>query len=58
MSLILTLGGCSKECGLCPEPLVFPVVEERRGRLETKFVRKLELFAQLGDGHVVLLEIC
>ena len=36
---------------------MFPVVEERRGGLETKFVRKMELFAQLGDGHV-LLEMC
>ena len=52
------------ECGLCLKPtplvavLVFPVVEERRGRLETKFVRKWELFVQFGDGHVVLLEMC
>ena len=56
-------GGLFEESGLCPKPtplvaaLVFPVVEERRGGLETKFVRKMELFAQLGDGHV-LLEMC
>ena len=60
MTLMFTLGGCSKECGLCPETtplvavLVFPVVEDRRGRLETQFVRKLEHFAQLGDGHALL----